>query len=111
MLDPSLRGISRQSADELAETIRQVRDMGLMVDNNNDALPENIPSINDPKPNYLDDKEDALQELNQSWGCSGIDERAKVGVESSKPKLKHGMELFAFESITCLQMFLFFFPK
>ena len=87
MLDLNLRDIHRQGNDELAESIRQVKAMGLQVDDDTEALPENVPSSE-----YIDlaSKEDdeALQSLNQSWGCNGIDERERVGVGKEKAKLK-----------------------
>ena len=107
MLYANLRDLHRQGDEELAENIRQVKAMGLNVDDDNEALPENVPG-----PDYLQkvSKPDdlALQELGQSWGCSGIDEREKLGVEKEKAKLRHNLDKVAFEHIFYLQMFLLF---
>ena len=105
MLEDYIRDIPQQSNSELAETIRQVRQMGYTVDDDNEALPENLP---DGKSQVSSDGDDGLLQLGQSWGCDGIDERAKCGVEKTKPKLRHGM--FSFENLPYLQIFLLFFP-
>lgn len=83
--------------------------MGHDVDDDNDALPENVPT-EEEKKKTKDGGEDALQKLGQTWGCNGINERAKVGVEDCNPKINHGMDRVAWENISYLQMFLLFFP-
>ena len=107
MLDDNMRDVGRMDSNELAETICQVRDMGMNVDDDNDPLPENHPQEGNYNPTD-DDDDDALHQLGQTWGCSGIDERAKVCVDNSNPKLHHGMDSIVFENITFLQMFLLF---
>ena len=105
MLDDSYRNLKHQYCDELAETIRQVKELGYKVDDDNEALPENVPHSSE-KQNFGDGDE-ALRHLSQSWGCDGIDERAKVGVEASQPKIKHGMDDIVFEKFL-IYKFLFF---
>ena len=107
MLDESIRDIKRQDCHELTKTIKHVRGLGLMVDDNNDALSENIPQTGDIPPSQNEDE--AIHQIGQSWGCDGIDERKKAGVESGKAKLKHGMDEVSFDKISYLEMFLLFF--
>ena len=108
MVEDNIQDVNWQNENELAETIQQVRKMGFGVDDDNDALPENVPTEEEKQARK--DGEDALHELGQEWGCNGIDERAKTGVDNSKPKINHGMDQIGWEKITYLQMFLLFFP-
>ena len=87
------------------EDILLVRNMGLEVDEDNDPIPKNVPEEND-----TNGEEDPLQKNNQGWGCNGIDEREKVGVENNEPKIMHGMDEIAWGNISFLSMFKLFFP-
>ena len=60
------------NAQNRAEDIALVRNMGFEVDDDNEPAPENVPAANAPRPNGA-----TLYE-GQEWGWDGIDRRAMM---------------------------------
>jgi len=64
------------------EDISFFRNLGLDVDDDNDPLPENVPTEQEETNSSAGLKE------NQTWGFSGIDYRKAAGFFKSKPQMK-----------------------
>ena len=61
-----------------SEDISHVRNLGFAVDDDNDPAPENVPD------------EEAVPDVQQSWGWNGIDYRAQENVMNVNPVFNHG---------------------
>ena len=87
------------------EDIVIMRNRGILVEDDNDPLPDNIPAKDRVPPG---------EELypGQTWGWSGLDDRKVNNGKKTKPRIR-GLDTLSLEKgmITFLQIFLLLLPK
>ena len=88
------------------EDIATIRGLGLMVDDDNDPAPENIPPADDP---VVSGATNDLKE-GQSWGWNGFDERKVAGIPNVNPSMK-GINNLALGVMNYVAIFLLFMPR
>lgn len=95
-------------AQNRSEDIALVRSQGLMVDDDNDPAPENVPSNNERTQKKDGKSQTEVEKNGQQWGWSGLDNRRIAGndidVKPSLPML-FGMEIL---NLTYAELFMKF---
>jgi hypothetical protein len=95
--------INENIFSDRADDINRIRAEGFEVDNDNKALPENIPQPGGPA---IEVNQDGLY-WGQSWGWDGIDRRAISGGGYEEPSFTNG---WSPHNKTYLEIFIHFLP-
>jgi len=91
------------NANDRMDDISRIRAEGFEVDDDNEALPENVPVTGTPP---VEVNEDGLYR-GQSWGWDGIDKRAEAGGGYEEPSFTNG---WSPQNKTYLEIFTHFLP-
>ena len=92
------------NANDCMDDIARIHAEGFEVNDDNEALPENVPIMGAPPVKV---NEDGLCR-GQSWGWDGIDKRAVVGGGYEEPLFTNG---WSPQNKTCLEIFTHFLPN
>ena len=88
-----------------AEDIARMRALGFDVDDDNDCLPENVPS------SLVFEESTTTGPINeQTWGWDGMDNRKQVNATDVRATINN-MSSHALSTVSYLQMFFLFYPK